>query len=93
MTLAAIDQCAVVSVTFAEIELAADNLVARFNIAVNFDALNVEALALPDHIDEVDKPAIGPALTARERRWRKARRSWPVQSSRASTVPVTASAS
>ena len=43
---AAIDQRAIVGVALAEIEFAADHVVARFGIAVNVDAFDVEAFAL-----------------------------------------------
>src|ERR1700744_1803447 len=57
MLLAAIDQRAVISVAFAEIEFAADNVVARCRIAMNVDALDVKTLSRLNHISEVDDTA------------------------------------
>ncbi len=93
MALAAIDQRAIVGVAFAEIEFAADHVVASFGIAVDLDALDIEPLALFDRVDKVDQPADragarSPATTLAN--------GWPVFASaivRSSTVLSTASAS
>ena len=61
MALAAIDQRAVIGVAFAEIEFAADHLVAGLGVAVDLDALDIEPFALLDGVDEIDQVAIGQA--------------------------------
>ena len=50
----ALDQRAVVAVAFAEIEFAPDHRVARLGVAVNVDALDIDAFAGLDGVDEID---------------------------------------
>ena len=52
--LGAVDQHLVVGVAFADIELAADDVVARAGVAADVDALDVDARAFLDDIAEVD---------------------------------------
>ena len=52
--LGAIDEHLVVGVALADIELAADDVVARAGVAADVDALDVDARAFLDHIADVD---------------------------------------
>ena len=56
-TLGAIDQDAVVGVAFADLELAAHDIVARAGIATHVDALDIDARPFVD--DEVDADGLG----------------------------------
>src|SRR6185312_3872915 len=61
----AVDQCAIVGVALADIELAADDVIARADVAADVDALDVGARALFHDEGEVDRVGLGVAVAAR----------------------------
>src|SRR6185312_7269318 len=61
----AVDQCAIVGVALADIELAADDVIARADVAADVDALDVGARALFHDEGGVDRVGLGVAVAAR----------------------------
>src|SRR5262249_50818581 len=63
-TFGAVDQGAVVRIAFADIELAADHVVARAEVAADVDALDVRVRALFDGQHEIDEAPLVVAFAA-----------------------------
>ncbi len=64
--LAAVDQRAIVGIAFDKLEFAPDHVVARFAVAVDFDALDIKAFAFLDGVDEIDRALFRGAFAARQ---------------------------
>ena len=63
--LGAVDEHPVVGVAFAEIELAADDVIAGAGVAAHVDPLDIDARSVLDHVAEVDRLGRGIARADR----------------------------